>query len=748
MKYVTGILTIVLLIILLFPTSLPAQEPDHWNLLDPFLKNMLRQDGITSEMFRQNRFPEIADSLLGSYAGDRLYHVILHSQPNVIEKHNIHTNTVFRNFSTARVDLRELHALAGHGDVNLIEHGAPMEIVLDKSRAEIGGDVVNEGSGIETAYTGKGIIIGIIDTGLDIFHPDFLSSDPNEGIRILSLWDTTLDPQSNESNPSGFNYGVEYRKDEIDATLDGTAESPIRTRDPDGHGTHVAGIAAGSGYHSDGLYRGIAPDAYLIIVRVSPSGISPSVLIDGMSYIFGKADDLQKPAVINFSVGGHGGAHDGTSPLEEAIKSYSNEPGKAVVVAAGNSGAQKIHAGGIVAPSDTAFISLIIDEYNLSTTNYALNLLWYENLDNQGMGPFPAETMNLTVISPRGYSLSVNSGDEVTEDTEDGKIIIESYGKNQKNARLIYLEITDTDENKPPHAGTWDIVLTHASGTGDVQYNFWTASHTFGNKLEVHPTTGREYTVTIPGTAEGAITVGSYITKNTWTDTNGIPRSTSSILGELSNYSGGGPTRDRRLKPTITAPGQLIAAAASSDASFSSTRLTETQGYVVMEGTSMATPHITGTVALLFEINPSLNAMQVKQILSSTGRNDMYTGILPNTGWGFGKVDVFAAAVEAGAIVAVHIKDPDLPVSYVLEQNFPNPFNPLTVIRYGVPTRKHVMISIYNAIGQLVAQPVNELHDAGWYEVYLDASHVSSGIYFYRLQAGHFTRTKKATVLK
>jgi subtilisin family serine protease len=748
MKLSPYVFIIIIAILMVFPLWLPAQEVDRWNMLDPFLKNKLRQQGITSEIFRQDQLPEFADSLNRKSDGKPVYHVILHGSPDVTEKLKIHRNTVFQNFTTARVDLQELHHIAGHAGVNLIEHGLPMEIQLDISRSEIGSDLVNDGFGIETAYTGSEVIVGIIDTGIDIFHPDFFFMDSSEGTRILSIWDTTLEPQNDEVNPVGFDYGVEYTKADIDATRNGTTDSPVRSVDSNGHGTHVAGIAAGNGSANNGYYQGIAPEAYLIIVRFPPSGISSSVLIDGISYIFDKADDLQRPAVINLSIGGHGGAHDGTSPEEEAIKSYAGESGKAVVVASGNSGAQKIHTGGVVVPSDTAYMVIDIQDYSPANTNYALNLLWYENLDNQGTGPFPAETMNLTVVSPRGYRLSVNSGQEESKNTEDGKIIIESYGKNQKNARLLYIEITDSDEEIPPRAGSWEMVLIHASGEGNVQYNLWAASHTFGNKLEVHPTSEREYTVTIPGTAEGVITVGSYTTKNTWIDKNGTVQSKSATIGAISNYSGGGPTRDGRLKPTITGPGQMIAAPASSQASFSSSRLTEVSGYVVLEGTSLSTPHVSGTVALLFEINSSLDVTQIKQIISSTGRKDNETGIVPNSSWGYGKVDVYNAAIEAGAVVSVNEIQSNSPVSYFLRQNFPNPFNPSTLIRYGIPGHAHVKLMVYNQLGQLIEMLVDQELDAGTYEVEFNASHLPSGVYIYRLQAGGYGESKKLLLLK
>ncbi len=748
MRYFTRSIAIIFIGISLFSGLLTAQDVDRWNALDPFMKHTLRNDGIQPEMFRSGNFPEIIDTLFDE-SQEPEYHLVIHGSYSILEQLEIQRNTKLQDFSTSHVDLRTLHRIAGQSGVKLIEYGAPMEILMDESRSDIRADMVNEGDDLERAYTGQGVIVGVIDTGIDIYHPDFLAEDPGNGTRIISVWDTTFDPENDETNPSGFDYGVEYTKADIDATLDGSTDQPVRTRDSNGHGTHVAGIAAGNGNKGDGAYTGIAPQAGLVVVRVPSSGISTAVVIDGLNYIFSLADEMQKPAVVNLSIGGHGGAHDGTASHEKAITQLVKEAGRVVIVAAGNSGGSDIHSGGVLAPSEQTTISMTVNEYSPDNTNYLINLLWYENLDEQGLGPLlPAETMNLSIESPNGHTASVNSGSGTSEETDDGKIIIESYGKNEKNARLFYLELTDTEDGIHPESGTWNVTLEHASGEGNVQYNMWQVVSTTAANVTLEPSTGREHTVTIPGTSEGAVTVGSYTSKNTWTDINGSVRSTSATVGELSWFSGGGPTRDGRLKPEMSAPGQMIAAALSDDASFPSSRQVEPSGYVVLEGTSMASPHIAGTTALLFEVDPALDTEQIKQKLYSSGRSDDYTGSLPNNAWGHGKVDAYDAVVAAGAVVRVTQSEPGIPENYFVEQNYPNPFNPVTTIRYGIASREHVTLRVYNTLGQLISEPVNNKQEAGYYEVHFDAAQLPSGVYFYRIEAGEFIKTMRATLLR
>jgi len=205
-----------------------------------------------------------------------------------------------------------------------------------------GGPVLYLGTNAGTNHllgnTGKGVIVGIVDTGIDWCHPDFV--DPSTGrSRILYLWDQTMSPIYGEHSPLGF-YGVEYGNADINAALGMCNHSLVRSVDTDGHGTHVAGIAAGNGTASGGLYRGMAPEADIIVVK--SDGSDPK-LIDGVDYVFQKAAALGKPAVVNLSWGGHLDPHDGTSFLDTVLD-YLSGSGRILVASAGNEGGDNIHA--------------------------------------------------------------------------------------------------------------------------------------------------------------------------------------------------------------------------------------------------------------------------------------------------------------------------------------------------------------------------------------------------------------------
>ncbi len=202
---------------------------------------------------------------------------------------------------------------------------------------------------------GAGTIVGIVDTGIDYKHEDFIDDTTGKS-RILYIWDQTLTAQGGEVVPAA-GYGVEYNQAQINDEIDGTLTGFVREEDTNGHGTHVAGIAAGDGSATNGdepagKYKGMAPEAELIIVKTD---LTSDHIIDGVNYIFDKASFLGKPAVVNLSLGTHQSPHDGTGSvsyaIDESIETAGSETkGRVVVVAAGNEGSDKIHAEANISP--------------------------------------------------------------------------------------------------------------------------------------------------------------------------------------------------------------------------------------------------------------------------------------------------------------------------------------------------------------------------------------------------------------
>ncbi len=274
-----------------------------------------------------------------------------------------------------------------------------------------------------------------------------------------------------------------------------------------------------------------------------------------------------------------------------------------------------------------------------------------------------------------------------------------------------------------------------------------------------------QFQVTLFGILASAynnIVPNSYVIRQNWLDINGVSRTDIGNEvgeGDLWVGSGVGPTYDERLGMTVSVPGNSnisTYAERSYFASFPHALINGGEGkYGIQSAVSGAAPVLTGIIALMLEANPLLNSIEVKEILQNTARSDNFTGTTPNTKWGYGKVDAFAAVSEVLNTTDIEKLESNIPISYRLEQNYPNPFNPTTTINYSIPNlyvgTSHdlsVQLKIYDILGKEIVTLVNELQSPGNYRAEFDGSRLSSGIYYYQLKSDKFIETKKMMLLK
>jgi minor extracellular serine protease Vpr len=515
-------------------------------------------------------------------------------------------------------------------------------------------------------FEGADIIVGIVDSGIDWDHKDFCldSATPADSTtRILYLWDQTLTPDADESNPSGFSYGVEYTQAHINAELAGSPTVAVRSRDTDGHGTHVAGIAAGDGSDTDGdlpagTFKGVAPAASLIVVKTdwTDAGIA-----DGVNYVFQKAAALGKPAVVNLSVGSQYGPHDGTDSGSRAICALTG-PGHIVCAAAGNEGDNYIHAEWNGAYPHTFSLSVPSLKQAVGLT------FWHHGGD--------AYTCT---VAKGSQSVSATSGTYNSGSIGGATVKIwNATSANSNGDDEVYIEVW----NAAP--GTWNVTFTR-TGTGGnggidgwIFYpNDWSVYFSSADRsLEeviTSPADATGYALATPDQTKTVICVGAYISKMSWKADNGNTYGYGSgTLGDLCAFSGVGPNRegsnssdglDGWPKPDLAAPGMGIASALSTDVSSPAPgAIAEDGRHYVMAGTSMSCPHVTGTVALMLQASPAAAPADIREALSplslgadvdpevariwlfrTTRDTDAYADNSWDPAWGFGKMDTDSA---------------------------------------------------------------------------------------------------------
>ncbi len=542
-----------------------------------------------------------------------------------LEALGIKVRTLRDGRATVTVPVQVLPALASRPDVQLITLPTPIRPNLNQSVSESGASHIrSQTAGVFTGDTGAGVVVGVVDSGIDFDHPDF--TDASGNTRILYLWDQT---SAVGPSPAAYGYGREWTDADIDAGLCTEVDDSSAW----GHGTHVTGIAAGNGAAPDAsgasyTHSGMAPNANIIFVKTDWSSTG---IIDAMNYIFEQADALDLPAVINLSLGTQLGAHDGTDPMEEEIDALVNaQPGRAVVVAAGNEGGDDIHAE----IQTVNAVSVLGPDFEIpayapgfgSGNDFVYVVGYYPSTDNL--------TVHLWSPSGNYYTRNLVAGCLFDAAGSDGAVFLcnnatSSFGQGTADREIVVL-ILDDSSGTPPADGTWEMALTGNTVAGSGWVDFWAMSSLGSSGVIAEFTThvDEEETLGIPATADDAVTVGAYMTKTCWDSIDGSSYSYvgANALGDIADFSGRGPTRDGRSKPELAAPGMGIVSSLAQEVAAAVSDTYETDDWhMLMQGTSQAAPHVTGAIALFLEDDPTLDAAAVESLLRQHSRDDDWT---------------------------------------------------------------------------------------------------------------------------
>lgn len=542
------------------------------------------------------------------------------------------------NTATVRLTLDALQRLAKQQGVEYIQITSGATQMLNLARQEAGTDQIHKGTDLPQAYTGEGVVVGVVDAGFDYMHAAFRR--PADGaLRIKRVWEQSATTLDGASAPAKYGYGIELNTPELIEKAQGDSDS-------NSHGTHVAAIAAGSDAYKDGAYVGNAPDADIVLVALDLNASTNADISNAVQYIFDYADEVDKPCVVNLSLGNQDGPHDGTSTFDTMTDAMQG-PGRLIVGAAGNHRTDAFHIDHTFATADAAPLRTFV-KYKVAPSNSVSGgtiEIWGEKgvdftVDIAAYSTFNKKDARSTTVYPAEGVTDVDFGKYATG---TWKVASEVSPLNGKPHVVLTSALTSIRNN-------YAIALTVTPKTAG-RVNIW-SDNTYlaleSRDIEGFsaPDAASSTLCEIGGTGKRILTVGSYTTRNEYTTNGGQQATLQETVGDLSSFSSYGPTVDGRMKPNITAPGCfIISAVSNNDASgnLMYAEYNENFGrynqYGYMQGTSMASPFVAGIVATWLQAYPQLTPEQLHEIVQNTARKDSFTATAPDSNWGYGKIN-------------------------------------------------------------------------------------------------------------
>ena len=452
--------------------------------------------------------------------------------------------------------------------------------------------------------TGHGVLIGIVDSGVDYRHPAFFTADGKS--RILRLWDQSIPGNP----PEGYATGTDYTNEEINEALSLSVQEGRRlvpSEDVSGHGTAVLGVAAGSDFSRGAVNRGVAYESDLLVVKMGiprqDSFPRTTELMQGVDYLVRQAIRLGRSIAINLSFGNNYGSHRGDSLLETYLDNVSGMGKNVICVGMGNNGNDALHTGGMLSPGEIQEIELGVGAFEPT-----LNVQLWKNYEDE---------MEIYLEHPAGERVGPLFETLGAQRWQAGntKLLI-YYGKPAPYhvTQEIYVDFLPQDEKTPyVDSGVWKIILA-ARNIKNGEYFLWLPGGKTLNPGTAFYLPRPQGTLTIPATARRVISVGAYDARqNTYAD-----------------FSGRGCRALPYPKPDLAAPGVDIYAPRPGG------------GYAAFTGTSFSTPFVTGAAALLMEWgiirrnDPYLYGEKLKAYLRRGAKALQGSEKLPNDliGWG------------------------------------------------------------------------------------------------------------------
>ena len=636
---------IVFLLFIFTSLGIIAQRP-RYEKMSPFVREAMASALATKQFTRSPS----DDSLLTAFVR------FVGNSAEVLRQYGCKELARVGNISIAAIPLSKLGALSCGRQVKRIETGRRCSIQMDTTRLVVNAEKVYTGEGLSQSYTGRGVVVGVQDIGFDLTHPNFYSADMSQ-YRIKALWDQLSRDTIGSTLYVGRDYVGRDALLELGHPIDGETQT---------HGTHTAGIAAGSGAEGNGdvsPYRGMACDADLVLVDNAADNAS---LIDpkdyykftyatdalGFKYIFDYAERMHQPCVINFSEGSSQDFHGYDQLYYELLAKLG--PGRIIVSSAGNDGARnsyihknigKERAGAFIMGNEKRFSCTV-----KSKQTFTFRVSVYDNISSPQI--VDISTVNVC-----------NAEDSLLTDS----LLV--GGKKYKWRVLAYPNSYDAREtaydfqiSSPSKLGDSPQVSLQVMGRdADIEL-YRMSGYMFPHSLDPMLDAGDcRYTIFSPSSSPDVICVGSTSYRTQFVNYLGEKKVyDSGQKGIRSSFSAMGPTLDGRIKPDVMAPGQNIISSYSTffinnpknvNASVKSdVRHFEYNGrtyaWNANAGTSMSAPVVTGAIALWLQADPTLTPADCLEIFAKTCSHYDTSLSYPNNLYGYGQIDVAAGLRE------------------------------------------------------------------------------------------------------
>ena len=560
----------------------------------------------------------------------------------------------YDGFLTAQVpDTYKPHDLKTFTGVTYAAPAISMVTYSDSARYYSRVDPVQNGVGFDMPYTGRGIIVGVIDCGFDFNHINFCDSEGNTRVKAVYL------PFDNTGRTIMIDRiqlpGSSFERLETIKPL--TTDDPQTT-----HGTQTAGIAAGS-YKGNG-WHGVAPEADIVVCGMPEGKLNDVRLAHCISFIDDYARRVGKPYVVNISLGCNVGAHDGSSYLSQVFEQFSG-PGRIFVVAAGNDGDETVCIHESI-PTKQDTVSVLLSGYNGGLKRTGCINAW----SNDGK---PFNTRMIVVDSHTGdivyrsrslgtTAIGVTYDFNTENDTELGLYYTGTAnfsGAIQSNGNGSSLMTVDMEANEPNY-----VMGFQYYGAVLNNLDIWTSQYAYFNtyRLPWVSAGSPEGSINDLATTDSVISVGSYNTRQYVPLRDGTEyfRHFSKPF-EISYYSSYGPDQNGKARPDVCAPGSVIISSANRYDT-GAPNIQYWQPSVFVDGveypycpdlgTSMSAPVVTGAIALWLQADPTLSTADVRNVLKHSSYKDSQVLNGNPARWGAGKLDV-----NAGMRYVLHIEE-------------------------------------------------------------------------------------------